>query len=47
VEPVAHQLEDAAILESAEAMHIQTVRDLFFRELRALLDAELVKHVTR
>ena len=47
VEPVAHQLEDVAILEVAEAIHIQTTRDLFFRELRALLDAELVKHVTR
>jgi len=46
VEPIVHQLEDAAILESAEAIHTQQVRDLFFRELRALLDAESAECMT-
>ena len=42
VEPVAHQSKDEAILEPAQAIHTQRVRDLFFRELRALLAAELL-----
>ena len=46
VEPIAHQLKDEAILDLAEALHTQGVRDLFFRELRALLAAELREHVT-
>ncbi len=45
VEPDAHQLKDEAILEPAEALHTQRVRHLFFRELRALLAAELSEHV--
>jgi hypothetical protein len=45
VEPVAHQLKDEAILESAEALHTQRARHLFFREIRALLEAELGEHV--
>jgi hypothetical protein len=45
VEPVAHQLEDEVILEAAEATCIQMARDLFFKELRALLASELREHV--
>jgi hypothetical protein len=44
VEPVAHRLQDEVILEPAEALHTQRARDLFFRELRARLDAELNEH---
>jgi hypothetical protein len=45
VEPVAHQLKDDAILEAAEALHTQRVRDLLFTELRAVLAVELSEHV--
>lgn len=41
VGPVAHMLKDEAILEPAKARHTQRVRDLFFRELRECLAAEL------
>jgi hypothetical protein len=41
VEPAAHQFKDEAMLEIAEALHIQRVRDRFFGELRALLAAQL------
>ena len=45
VEPVTHQLKDEAILEPAEALQTQAARDLFFRELRVVLDRELSEHV--
>jgi hypothetical protein len=45
VEPIAHQFKDEAILESAEAFQTQKVRNLFFRELMALLDREKSKYV--
>ncbi len=41
VEPKVHRFEDVATLGSAEALHTQGVRDLFFAELRVLLTAEL------
>ena len=44
VEPVAHQFKDAAVLESAEALQTQKVRDLFFGEIRGLLAAETREH---
>lgn len=44
VEPVAHQLEDEAILEPAEAIRVQMARDLFFGELRTVLAAERREH---
>jgi hypothetical protein len=45
VEPIAHKLKDEVILELAEALHTQRVRNLFFRELRELLAAELSEHL--
>ena len=42
--PVAHQFEDEALLEPAEALHTQWVRHLFFGELRALLAAALTEN---
>ena len=44
VEPIAHQLEDEAMLGLAEALHTLRARDLFFAELRAVLAAELIEH---
>ena len=37
VEPSAQQLKDEVILGHTEALHLQGVRDLFFKEIRALL----------
>jgi hypothetical protein len=45
VEPVAHQLEDEAILEPAEAICTQMARDRFFGELGTLLAVERMKLV--
>lgn len=42
VEPTAHQYKDEAILEPAEAFQTQRVRNHFFRELRALLNREII-----
>jgi hypothetical protein len=44
VEPVVHQLQDEAILGSAEAIRTQAARDAFFRELRAVLAAQRREH---
>lgn len=44
VEPVAHQLQDEVMLEPAEAIRTQAARDLFFRELRAVLEAQRREH---
>jgi hypothetical protein len=44
VEPIAHQLKDEAILDVAEALCTQRVRDLFFRELRELMAKEMSAH---
>jgi hypothetical protein len=41
VMPLAHKLEDETILDTPEALHTEATRDLFFRELRALLSEEL------
>lgn len=46
VEPIAHQFKDEAILEPVEALQTQTVRNHFFRELRALLHREMSEQVT-
>ena len=43
VEPFAYRLKDTAVLESEEARRTQSARDLFFRELRALLAAETAR----
>jgi hypothetical protein len=39
VEPARFMDQDEAVLETAEALHVQRTRDLFFRELRTLLAA--------
>lgn len=44
VEPIAHKYKDEAVLEPAEALQTQRIRNLFFRELRALLAIEISKH---
>ncbi len=41
VEPYAQQLKDEVISGHTEALHLQGVRDLFFKEIRALLVEEL------
>jgi len=43
VGPKAHMLKDEITMCAAEALHTQSVRDLFFKELRELLAAELSK----
>jgi hypothetical protein len=37
VEPIRFLSRDDALLEHAEALHVQTVRDKVFRQVRALL----------
>ncbi len=44
VEPAAHRFRDEAVLEAAEALHTQNVRDIFFRELRAVQVAEFAEY---
>jgi hypothetical protein len=45
VEPTAHKFKDEAILEPAEALQTQRVRNLFFKELRELLAIEISEFV--
>lgn len=44
VDPVAHELEDEAVLEPAEALETQRARADFFTGLRALLAREIGEH---
>ena len=41
VEPMRYKRRDEAVLQVAEALHVQTTRDVFFRELRTLVTREL------
>jgi hypothetical protein len=41
VEPARFMTKDEAILEPAEALHVQRTRDLFFAELRTLVAREM------
>ncbi len=45
VEPVAHQLKDEAILQSAEAFQTERARNRFFTELRSVVALELTENV--
>jgi hypothetical protein len=45
IEPVVHKGMDEAILEAAEARHVQIVRDLFFNQLRNLVCKELAERI--
>lgn len=40
VEPDRFKYEDTATIESAEAHHLATIRDIFFARLRVVLDHE-------
>jgi hypothetical protein len=41
VEPLRYRTKDEIILQSAEAFHVQEIRDLFFKKLRDLFTQEL------
>jgi hypothetical protein len=47
VEPIADKFKDEALLDFAEALHTQRVRDLFFKELRGLMAREIRAHAER
>ncbi len=38
VEPARYKRKDEAILEQAEALHVQQIREFFFSKLRELLE---------
>ena len=44
LEPTRYKRKDEAILEHAEALHVQQRRGLFFSKLRDLLETQLNKH---
>jgi hypothetical protein len=41
VEPMRYKRRDEAVLQVAEALHVQGTRDVFFRELRSLVTRQL------
>jgi len=44
LEPTRYKRKDEALLEHAEALHVQQRRGLFFSKLRDLLEAQLSEH---
>ena len=44
VEPTRYKTRDRAVVGHTEALHIQQIRDLFFRRVKELLERQLSEH---